>query len=262
MKIEMACFQDHLLRLYTSDPARYTPFALWKMQKMTAEGVAFHLPEYDCYYAIRDQQLLFYTSADQKCHLPVEELNRMDFIVMHPDIFDPLKDRLTGFNLSNGWALFFDFSYRPRPRSASRYEIVDFDFTDEAHFQAAAEIINGDADGGFTPQRLRRWTSFPTFDPTLWIFVREIETQKLISIGISTYHKEARETDLDWIYVLIGYQGQGAGRFLIEEIIRRSACRSSVIRVGGEDEFYKKCGFYEKQRWGFAVKPGFAMNEQ
>jgi GNAT superfamily N-acetyltransferase len=110
MKISMEHFQKQLLRLYAADPSRYTPFALWKMQKMTAEGEAFCL--------------------------------------------------------------------------------------------------------------------------------------------------------LDWIFVLPEYQGKGAGRFLIDEIIKRSAYRSKVIRVGGETEFYKKCGFYEKERWAWAVKPGFALNEQ
>lgn len=262
MKIAMQQFQQQLLKLYASDSSHYTPFALWKTQKMTSEGEAFYLPDYDCYYVLRDKQLLFYTSPDNQCHIPAAQLNALDMIVLNSEIFDTVKDQLEGFNLVHGWALFYDFNYREAHKPQKQYEIVDFDFTDDRHFQIAADIINGGKDGVFHPLRIKRWTTFPAFDPSLWIFVRDIETQKLACIGISTYHKEMKETDLDWIYVLPEYQGKGAGRFLIDEIIRRSAPRSNVIRVSGVDAFYKKCGFYEKELWGIAIKPGFSLNEQ
>lgn len=262
MKIAMQQFQQQLLKLYAADPSQYTPFALWKMQKMTAEGEAFYLAEQDCYYVIREKQLLFYTSPDNKCHIPDAQLNALDMIVMNAGIFDTVKDRLEGFHIEYGWSLFFDF-HRSMPQNPpSQYEVIDFDFSDEAHFQCAADIINGDTYHGFHPVRIKKWTTFSAFDPTLWFFIQEIESQKLISIGISTFHKEVKETDLDWIYVLPAYQGKGVGRFLIDEIIRRSVCRSNIIRVGGVDAFYKKCGFYEKERWGIAIKPGFSLNEQ
>ncbi len=262
MKIPIERFQNQLLKLYALDPAKYTPFALWKMQKMTGEGQAFHLPEFDCYYVIRDKQLLFYTSADQKCHLPLKTLNGLDFIVMNPDILDSVKDRLEGFNISYGWTLYYNFNHRPEQKPNPRYAVVDFDFASESHFQIAADIINGGAGGFMNAQRMRKWTAFPSYDPSLWFFMQDTETQKLVSIGISTFHQEAKETDLDWIFVLPAYQGKGAGRTLIAEIIHRSAQRSNVIRVGGLEAFYKRCGFFEKERWGYAVKPGFGMNEQ
>jgi GNAT superfamily N-acetyltransferase len=262
MKIAMEQFQQQFLRLYASDTSQYTPFALWKVQKMTAEGEAFYLADYDCYYVIRHKQLLFYTSVDKKCHIPAEQLNTLDMIVMNAAIFDTVKDQLEGFNNSYCWTLYYDFNCQVTLNPLKQYEVVDFDFTDDRHFQSAADIINGDADGGLHSLRIKKWTTIPSFDPSLWFFIRDTTNQKLISIGISTFHKEVKETDLDWIFVLPAYQGKGVGRFLIDEIIRRSAYRSSVIRVGGVDEFYKKCGFFEKECWGWAIKPGFGLNEQ
>ncbi|MDF2686777.1 MAG: hypothetical protein K0S55_1960 [Clostridia bacterium] len=262
MLTAMNKFQEKLLSLYEEDNAKYSPFALWKMQKMTGEGEAFYLPEHECYYAIRNKQLLFYASPDEKCHIPLEELNMLDFICVKKDIFDTFRDGLEGFDISYGSSLFYDFNYIPQESASKKYEAVDFDFNAESHFQTAADIINGDENGGFTPQRLKRWMAFPSFDTSLWFFVKDIEAQKLVAVGISTFHKTALETDLDWIYVLPEYQGKGAGRFLIEEIIGRSVNRSKVIRVGGVASFYKKCGFYDREYWGFAVKPGFSMNEQ
>ncbi len=228
---------------------------------MTGEGEAFYLPEHDCYYAIRDKQLLFYHSPDGVCHIASDELNALECIHVDMELFDTFKDKLVGFNINSGWSLFYDFDYTPKGVSGN-YAAVDFDFNNEQHFLAAARIINGGEDGDINPERLRRWTKFPTFDPSLWVLIEDTHTHNPVAVGVCTYHKQAKETDLDWIYVLPEYHGKGAGRFLIEEIIRRSIHRSAVIRVGGLEEFYLRCGFYCKKQWAWVVKPGFAMNEQ
>jgi GNAT superfamily N-acetyltransferase len=277
MKMTMEQFQRRLMELYRSDSSKYTPFALWKMQKMIGEGEAFHDDENDCIYVIRNKQLLFYHSSDERrFHIPIDELNKLDFIVLRMCDYLRLKDKLVGFEFSQGYALYYDFNHATALPPQTRYEIAEFDFSNDRHYALAGNILNvamgGESvdfdredcpDWCFSPERLKRWTAFPTFDPSLWLFVRDRETQELVSFGISTYHKEAMETDLDWIFVLPEHHGRGVGRILIAEIIRRSIDRSKVIRVGGvADDFYKKCGFYEKELWGYAVKPGFSMNEQ
>ena len=264
MKIPMPDFQQRLLELYAEDAARDMPFALWKMQKMTGEGEAFFLPEHGCYYVIRDKQLLFYHSPDGDCHISVNELNQLDCICMRSCFFDAIKERLVGFNISYGWSLFYDVSIAMKQAEPNRYEAVDFGFTNESNFQAAADIMNGDADGGYTSHRLRRWTTLPPFDPNLWFFVRDKELGTDVGVCISTYHKDVKETDIDWVFIRPSYQGKGAGRFMMEEVVRRSLNRSNVIRVGvgGVEAFYKRCGFRERECWGWAVRPGFRMNEQ
>jgi GNAT superfamily N-acetyltransferase len=68
-----------------------------------------------------------------------------------------------------------------------------------------------------------------------------------------------KETDLDWIFIRPSHHGRGAGRFLIQQIVNRSADRSNVIRVGGTVEFYKRCGFYNKRLWVWATRQGYCF---
>jgi GNAT superfamily N-acetyltransferase len=273
----MARFQERLAQLYRTDPSRYAPFAFWKMQKMTGEGEALYDESTGCLYAIRNGQLLFYHSADERRFpIPMQTLNGLDFMILRMRDFVQIRDSLEGFNLSSGWTLYLDLGHVGPSKPAEGYEAAGFDFGDDASFTAAANLLNRtiygttyDFAGGdypawcFHPDRLRRWTALPAFDPSLWIWIRERRTREPVAFGVSTYHGGVRETDLDWIYVLPEHRGRGVGTALIAETVRRAIGRSDVIRVGGvADGFYKKCGFYERELWGVAARPGFSFNEQ
>jgi GNAT superfamily N-acetyltransferase len=103
-------------------------------------------------------------------------------------------------------------------------------------------------------------TGYSAFDPSLWFFVKDTVSQELVAVSISAYDSEVRQTDLDWIYVSPLYQGKGAGRFLIEETIRRCKDKSEDICVGGTVEFYRRCGFYDYEQWVWASKDGYQFN--
>jgi GNAT superfamily N-acetyltransferase len=169
-----------------------------------------------------------------------------------------VRHELSGFQVNKGWTLRYDFSYQPPAADFSAYEAADFDFGDEAHYAIAAEIIAGEG-GWMTASRVRRMTTFSAFDPTLWFFVRDRADGALVAVSISAYAPEVRETDLDWIFVRPDRQGRGAGRFLIRETIRRCGEKSDLIRVGGTEEFYRRCGFFDDALWVWAVKPGYAF---
>jgi len=97
---------------------------------------------------------------------------------------------------------------------------------------------------------VRNWTKSPAFDPSLWMWAVDRDTGCRVGASVSNYNPRMRETDLDWFYVLPAYQGRGIGRMLVDETIRRSRARSSIIRLSGvADEFYMKCGFRRTDRW-------------
>ena len=100
-------------------------------------------------------------------------------------------------------------------------------------------------------------TGYSAFDPSLWFFVRDKESQELIAISISEYNNDVKQTDLDWISVSPKYQGKGAGRYLIEKTIERCIHKSDDICVGGTAAFYRKCGFYDYEQWVWARKEGY-----
>jgi GNAT superfamily N-acetyltransferase len=241
---------------YPDACTRTAPFAFWKMRALIRDAQAYALPDFDCHYMVRDGHLLYYSAPDGKCHLSVDELNPLNAISLPMEVFDQVRDKLRGFDVREGWILRYDFSDAPPARDFARWEAVDFDFSDAALYEAAARII--DPDGGWmTASGVRHMTAFSAFDPSLWFFVRDRSDGALAAVSISAYSPEVRETDLDWIFVRPDRQGKGAGRFLIGETVKRCAGKSDLIRVGGTEEFYRHCGFFNDVRWVWATKPGY-----
>lgn len=259
-KIDSAILLALLKRQYPAHCSETAPFAFWKMKALIEDGDAYCIPGCGCHYLIRDNHLLYYSAPDGRCHIPLSELNALSAISLAAKIYDQIKHDLAGFEVNYGWGLRYDPAHRRMETDFTGYEAVDFDFGNEAHYDRAAKIIAQDENSSgewMNAARVRRMTAFSAFAPSLWFFVRDKASGKLIAISISAYSREVRETDLDWIFVLSEYQGKGAGRFLIEETIRRCRDRSNVIRVGGTADFYRKCGFVNDVLWVWAVKPGY-----
>lgn len=258
-RIDARTVEDMLKGQYPDICTKTAPFAFWKMRALIRDAEAYHLPEYDCYYMVRKRHLLYYSAPDGKCHLSADELNGLAAVSLPADIFNQVRDELHGFQVREGWTLRYDFSDRPPIPDSSAYEAVDFDFANGAHFEIAARII--DPDGGFlTADRVRHMTAFSAFDPSLWFFVRDRSDGALAAVSISAYSPAVRETDLDWIFVRPDRQGRGAGRFLLGETIKRCAAKSDLVRVGGTEEFYRRCGFRNDALWVWAVRPGYGFS--
>jgi len=259
MKISTGEFLARYDELFLANTPGISIFAYWKMKYCIETGDAYYLPEYNCYYLIRNNHLLVYHSPDNQMHLSEEELNQFDCISLPAAMFDSVKEKLTGFNVSYGWNLCYDFTYSPQEDVVSLYEAVDFDFSDPSHYVRAAEIING-ADGWFTADNVKKMTTYAAFHPSFWFFVRDKASQALAAVGISAYDAAVKQTDLDWIYVAPEYQGKGCGRFLIEEVIRRCKNISDSIRVSGTVDFYRQCGFADHEFWAWAPKDGYEFD--
>jgi len=270
MKIDITEFIELNRQLYLSDAPGYSAaFALWKMEKHCEDAAAFYLPEHGCYYVIKNNHLLIYYSPDGLCHIPIDEMNSLDCISLKASMFDPIKDKLTGFKVSYYEGLRYNKSYVPPVLTGDMFDVAEFNFSNEEHYDLAAKCIDGldgeftGAHGEFTGAHIKRikanYESCSVFDPSLWFFIRDKQSKKLIGNAISTYQKSAKETLLDWIHILPAYQGKGAGRLMMQETIRRSLDRSDIIQVGGTVEFYKKCGFCAHEIGVWAAKPGYSF---
>ena len=256
-RIDVRIIEEMLRRQYPDACTKTAPLAFWKMRALIRSAEAFYLPKHDCYYIVRDKHLLYYSAPDDVCHLGADELNKLDAISLPTFVFNQIAHEISGFQVNEGWTLHYDFSYRSATRDFSAYEAVNFDFDDEAHYATAAAIIDAESGGWMTAHRVRRMTTFDAFDPSVWFFVRDKADGALVAVSISAYSPEVRETDLDWIFVRPDRHGKGAGRFLIQETIRRCEAKSDLIRVGGTVEFYRRCGFVDDTLWVWAVKPGY-----
>ena len=261
-KINKDIFANVLHNYYES--TRKNNFAVWKHKALVLDKDTenFYIPEKNCYYSIyNNKMLLSYITYDDKCHVPIDILNKLDCIMMLADIFDKIKDKLIGFSANYGYKLHYDYSYIPIV-DTGRYSAVDFDFSDEQHYIQACNMINQEENGDwFMPDNIRKivqqYKEHSVFSPDLLFFAKDNFENKLVGITISSFDKKISETDIDWFFILPQFHGKGAGRFLIAETVNRSKERSKSIRTGGTNEFYKKCGFIEKDCEVWATKEGF-----
>ncbi len=259
----MLVSREEFLKKYKELYLAKTPYiaelAYWKMKHLIESGETYYLPQYECYYMIRDKHLLVYYSPDNLMHISIEELNRLDAISLPANIFDSLKSQLSGFRESRNWNLKYNFDYQPPDHGNALYSTVNFDFTKQEHYEKAADLIN-QGDNWLNAGNIKRMTNYSAFDKSLWFFVQDNILNELIALSISEYNEEVKQTDLDWIYVSPSHHGKGAGRFLIEQTIERCKAKSEDICVGGTVEFYRKCGFYDYELWVWAVKDGYKFS--
>lgn len=189
---------------------------------------------------------MYYWSDDDRIHLPVERIAGFDLLYVHGRYggsVDPLAESHT---IDRGNALIYDGVPR-MDKINEDYTIDSFDGSNWNDYIHASDIIKGSGENDFismSPERIRALTRQPVYDADLWIFVTEKKTAKPVSIGICVYDDIIGETELEWIFVHRDHHGRGVGTMLVQEIIRRSAKKSKIIRVGGiADNFYMKCGF-------------------
>jgi len=265
MKISSGDFLAKYKELFLARTPGIGVFAYWKMKYLIETGECFYLPEHDCYYLIRDGHLLVYHAPDGRMHIPTGELNRLECISLPANFYRSIEEQLVAFEAKYDWNLRYNFGYQPKGQDSPRYESVDFDFGNAAHYRKAARIIDGNGKwlrGKNVKKVASNMTSLSAFDPKLWFFVRDRATHKLAAISISAYCAEARQTDLDYIFVAPKYQGKGCGRFLIEETIRRCGEKSDDIRVSGTAAFYRRCGFVDDEQWVWAAKEGYRFKAE
>jgi GNAT superfamily N-acetyltransferase len=257
LKINKDVFIETILK--SCSITREHTFAFWKLKELILYGNTYYLPENDTYYAVYNGLLFCCISNDGQCRISKEELNKLQCISLNATMFDKIKDYLVGYNVNYNYKLHYNYKYEFPFINTERYTVIPFDFTNENHFAEASNIINQGEGDWMMPDNIRKIMREPVFDPSLWYFAYNIINNKLVGISISTYDKQLQETDIEWLYVLPQFHNQGVGRFLISETIKHSKSRSADIRVGGTNEFYKKCGFIERERSVWACKNGYSL---
>lgn len=136
----------------------------------------------------------------------------------------------------------------------SRYEIVT---AVEADFEEICHVINRSySDITMTRSRLKQLTKTATYDPDLWILVKERSTGKIAGCAIGDLDRNCREGVLEWIQVLPEYRRQGVGSMMVTHLLRRMAGKADFATVSGQcdnesatEVLYRKCGFTGNDVW-------------
>lgn len=104
--------------------------------------------------------------------------------------------------------------------------------------------------------QLQGYRATPAFAANLWIIALDAQTGEPVGCGIADLDQEAREGILEWIQVLPNHRRQGAGRFIVNELLRRMAEVADFATVSGRvnnrtkpEILYRKCGFTGNDVW-------------
>ena len=103
---------------------------------------------------------------------------------------------------------------------------------------------------------VRAWTEHPVFDPELWIWIVDAQTDQPAALGIAEFDPTIHEGSLEWIQVLPRYRRRGLGTALVRELLVRLEPRADFTTVGGRmmdradpERLYRRCGFTGEDVW-------------
>lgn len=114
---------------------------------------------------------------------------------------------------------------------------------------------------GVNLDKVKEWTKSIVFDNNLWVYIKEIQTNKIVALGIAEIDKDVKEGSLEWIQVLPEYHGKGLGQTIVNEILNRMKGKAIFVTVSGEvdnktnpEALYRKCGFTGDDIWHIMTK--------
>ncbi len=258
MRINNDLFIDKVKELYMDNPCYLSSIAFWKTERILKKAETFEVKSKDniYLYAIDHEKLVFYWSNQKMNFLfKQEETNAFDCLILHEDYYRLIKNDLINYQIDEMTPLIYrgqltDYSLH------HDFRIDHFNFMIDKDYNDACFLINSAYKGHHHKQEeIKSWTKDMAFDPCLWFWITEKKTNDRAALAISTYQAKTKETYLDWIQVSPKYHKKGLGKVLVYETIKRAFSKSNIIRVTGiADDFYKKCGFINIEKWYFIKK--------
>lgn len=107
-----------------------------------------------------------------------------------------------------------------------------------------------------TKSKVIEWTTYPAFNPNLWVWIVDKATNEYAGLGIAELDTSIGEGSLEWIQILPKYQGHGLGKALVTNLLLKLKDCSKFITVSGEiankshpEKLYRRCGFYGDDIW-------------
>jgi len=109
--------------------------------------------------------------------------------------------------------------------------------------------------------QLQGYRATPVFAADLWLIALDASTGEPVGCGIADIDPVAGEGALEWIQVLPEHRRRGAGRFIVNELLRRMAGRADFATVSGKvnngtkpERLYRSCGFAGDDVWHILKK--------
>lgn len=131
MRLNTETFIGELKDIYLKNPCRVSSVAFWKTERICREGDTYRIMDdgKTYLYAIRDRRMEFYWSDNtRRFILSPEEVNSLDFLVLHDDFYRLIADDVTGYEVMDTNPQIYDFTHRQRNYHSEDFFIADFDF--------------------------------------------------------------------------------------------------------------------------------------
>ena len=109
---------------------------------------------------------------------------------------------------------------------------------------------------GVTEADLRDYIARPVYDSSLWLAIKDNQTDEVVATGIAELDKEIGEGVLEWIQVSEQHRGYGLGKYVVSELLWRMKENAKFATVSGQynnpsnpEMLYRKCGFTGSDVW-------------
>lgn len=200
------------------------------------------------------RMLLYWDKEGKEPQLSVDERKSLEFILIHQRYLSAFQDML--FNQKKPYfRLRHDNRRVEEPKVPKGYEVVQVNPRKEADL-VCDFLAQCHPTYSFSEERVLKWMEVPVFDPSLWIWVIDEETNMPAALGISDLDPTIPEASLEWIQVLLQHRGKGLGKLVVLETLKRVIGRVSFTTVSGEvnnpsnpESLYRRCGFQGNDVW-------------
>ncbi len=103
---------------------------------------------------------------------------------------------------------------------------------------------------------VRGWLTHPVHQPTLWVWIVDEVVNRPTALGIAELDDSVPEASLEWVQVLPAYRGNGLGKAVVAELLRRISDTGGFTTVSGKinnpthpENLYRRCGFSGRDVW-------------
>jgi len=251
-------FKSALKTLYTKDPCKVLPTAIWKtIRQMDTLQCASDIIKNNISKIIAQSQntLEIFWTQDRKIDDSFRQsVKSTQVMIVHDDYFQQINTETYSSKKA-----YFRISHQTqsiKPCSLDkRYYITEA--TPETESDKISTLI-GKCYKNIHPsaETVLSWTAHHVYDKSLWIWIMDKKTGQPAALGIAEYDATIPEGSLEWIQVLPEYQGKGLGKVLVLELLNRLQGRVTFTTVSGEidnqtnpERLYRGCGFLGEDVW-------------
>jgi len=246
------------LDIYRKDPCQVLPNSFWKTERVLNHSPLMVERNFNgglSFLMIREESRILSCWCDKsKKSIPMNgDSILLELALVHEDCLDFFKD----FNFSHKTA-FFRILHRGAPPDDSLPEGYHYERVDPYQDLAlVASFINQCYENIKVNEKIvESWLKHPVYDPNLWVWIKETQTDQFAALGIAEIDQRVTEASLEWIQVHPNYHRRGLGSAIVGELMRKVSSYVNFTTVSGEvdnpsspEKLYRQIGFIGSDVW-------------